>query len=385
MDKQKINFIFLSLILITAFGLYTFFEPAQPPLDEEPNKSYVLDYSVDQRNSLDKASDYKELLSLGLSDEQAKRLILQELKDIHSSTQSQDIYWKTTTASKAALVRQHYVSQQKIRDALIARFGQSTWDEPLFSEVFLPLQKQFPFLTAQEQIALQKFQIDRQIAMMSAPQTSPPFQLSRQNPQRLASRPVTPLSGDVSSILSEKSAFEYNLRMSMLAHQFRASEVDFTENTFRRAYRLLEDLFPARASVTPTDRGKLPDSTLVDRRYDLNELVGAENTLKLMATLDPEFREIQRRAGGLNLNEEQILTAYEISLAARKAIFDGVRAKEVNPQIGVEMIRDAANTQWNQISTHLGEEVAEKLLGSTSHRLRNQPPKVFTPSATIVN
>lgn len=389
MDKQKTIFLFLCLILIAIFGFDLFLDTDEatsaPSSGVEKSNVYISDDRNAPVSSSDNDSNYQELLDRGFSAKQAKRLILQELQDVHSTTELQDIYWKTTEASKVALVGQKHASQQKIRDALKARFGQSARDEPIFREVFLPLQKQFPFLTSHEQIALQQLQIDHQISMMSTPQARTHFSPSRGNPKQLASLLPTTLSLDVSLILSKESAFEYNLRMSTLAHQLRKSDVDFSEETFRKAYQILENLFSVTPSNTVSGRQQLPDSTLVDRRVDLDELLGSENTLKIMVALDPEFQELKRRATAINLNEEQLMMAYEISLEARKAIFEGVRVKESNPEIGVEMIRDAANNHWNQISQQLGDEVAEKLLSPKNHLTTSQQPRVFTSPNTINN
>ena len=386
MDKRRKYFLLLLLILAIIGGLFLFFNTSFQSLDVQ--KSNVThNNSVAKLAGLSGELDYQELLDRGLTENQAKRLIFAELQYIHRDTESEepDIYWEKTEAARTALIRQKYTSQQQVRDALIVHFGQAAREEPIFIDVFRPLQKQFPFLTSKEQIALQKLQIDSQISMLSVQQTQDIFSLNPSNLDQFP--PIMPktLSLDISHILDEDSAFEYNLRMSTLAHQLRNSGVDFSEETFRKTYQILANVFLVKSPKSGADLQQMPESTLVDHRGDLDNLLGGDNTLKVMAALDPEFQTLRRKVAGLNLNEEQIMLAYEISLEARKAIFEALRTKESNPEIGIEMIRDAANSYWNQLSQQLGDEVAEQLLTQKRQISANQQPRVVTPPNTIKN
>ncbi|GEM_PF-183643 len=389
MDMKVVAILTLSLILNAGLSVHFLLTNGAGTSDtsfvSENSNNTVSESSTTLEITSGGNSDFQALIDLGLSKAQAKQLIFQQLKDTYriSNSKIENTYWKNTNASKADYILQKQAVQQQIRDELVALIGQSARDEPSFIEVFRPLQAQFPFLTSQEQIAVQKIQIDHQTAIMKAPKVEAslsPF------PQRTNSHhlPMSPVSVNVNSILSDQSAFEYVLRTSFLARQLRESDVEFTEESFRKAYRLLADLFPAAPSVIDRYQQRLPDKTLVDRREDLDELLGAMNTLKIMSTLDPEFQKLQLKASGLNLDEEQIMTAYEISLEARMAIFDGIRTREDNPEVGVQMIRQAANNHWNQLSQQLGDEVAEQLLGSSSRRANSQQPQVPTFPANII-
>ena len=78
------------------------------------------------------------------------------------------------------------------------------------------------------------------------------------------------------------------------------------------------------------------------------------------------------------------MIAYEIALDARKALLDGIRTRQDNPEIGLQMIREASNNHWNQLSQELGDEVTEQLLGSSSRQIKNQLPQVLAPQTTII-
>lgn len=335
----------------------------------------------------DVITDYHELLNLGLSETQAKRLVYDELKDTLglNDPQVNDIYWANTRALKAASIRKKYAIQAQLRRSLIDLFGSSAEDNQVFSEVFRPLQSKFPFLTSDEQIAVQKIQFEHQIAIMSKPQIKSfsPTSGNSANPQQLAISPLS-LSANVKPVLSDESALEYDLRASFLSSQLRESDVKFSEESFRKTYSLLADLFLAHTSSRAPGQHQLPDKTLMDRRADLEDLLGIEDSLKVIVTLDPEFKNLQRQALSLNLNEEQLMTAYELGLNARKALTDGIRARGENPEVGLQMIREAANNHWNQLSQQLGDEVAEQLLGSSKHRSRTQNSPEMTPQQNII-
>ena len=382
MDMKKPIFFTLSLILNAVFAFSLLFEN-----DKDVSLPLVTSDSLKINVNTDVITDYLELLNLGLSETQAKRLVYEELRDTLglNDFKVEDIYWANSNVSKAASIREKYEIQNQIRQGLIDLFGSSARDNPVFSEAFRPLQLQFPFLTPDEQVAVQKIQLDHQISMMSKPQIKSflPVSGNAASQQHLAVSSSS-LSADVKSVLNEESALEYDLRASFLSSQLRESDVDFTEESFRQTYVLLADLFPAKPQSMISGQHQLPDNTLVDRRVGLEELLGAEDTLKIMVTLDPGFQKLQRQAVTFNLSEQELMTAYEIGLNARKALMDGIRTKAENPEIGLQMIRDAANNHWNQLSQQLGDEAAEQLLGSSRHRGRGQKSQGMTPQNNII-
>ena len=390
MDMKKTTVLSLSLILNVGLGFHMFFKNNADiyltSTGGEPSDILATGDPIDLPANPNHGPYYQDLVILGLSDSQAKQLLFQKLKSAHSPSNpnAQDIYWESNKELQLANIDQKIAAQQIIRDKLIALFGQSAWDEPSFSEIFRPLQPQFPFLLPREQIALQKLQADHQISMMAS-QTKSSFSSSEQtkNPRPLTSAPSL-FSVDVSAVLSEKSAFEYDLRMSFLARQLRESSVEFNEESFRKTYRILAALYPKSIPATAPNKQQTPGKTLVDSRMELEDILGSEGTLQVMVALDPDFQKMQRRASRLNLDQEQLMIAYEIALDARKALLDGIRTRQDNPEIGLQMIREAANNHWNQLSQELGDEVTEQLLGSSSRQIKNQLPQVLAPQTTII-
>lgn len=391
MDMKKTAVLPFSLILNVALGFHIFFKNNADIYPDPTSGEHSAILATGNPIDLDAASNYdsyyQDLVILGLSDSQAKQLLFQKLKGVHnpSSPNAQDIYWESNKELQSASIDQKIAAQQIIRDKLIALFGQSAWDEPSFSEIFRPLQRQFPFLLPREQIALQKLQADHQISIMSASQTKPYFSPSErtENPRPLTSTPSL-FSVDVSAALSETSAFEYDLRMSFLARQLRESSVRFTEESFRKTYRILSALYPKNPRPSIPGKPQMLGKTLIDSRMELEDILGSEDTLKVIVALDPDFQKMQRRASRLNLNQEQLMIAYEIALDARKALLDGIRTRQDNPEIGLQMIREASNNHWNQLSQELGDEVTEQLLGASSPQAKNQLPQVLTPQTTII-
>lgn len=385
MNSKTLSFFSLSLAIAALVAIYYALDTSVsklPPEDTQGRLSNKTSVVVPEKTNI----DYLGLVKNGLSELQAKQLIFQQIKDTDRSelTNIKDRFWESDKTAKTFLLQNKLWSQQRIRDDLIRIFGDSAWEDPTFSEVFKPLQLQFPFLSAKEQIAVHKVQVEHHLAALKSQKMQTQFLQSNQDAHQFTPLSVGFPAADVSEVLSEEAAYEYDLRTSMLAHQLRDSGVDFNEEKFRKTYDLLTDVLPAVRSEKPVGRVKIPESTLVDRRTALQNLLGSEDSMKVIVALDPEFRILQRKAAKLELEVEQLMTAYEISLETRKAILDAIRTKEHSPEIGIEMIRQAGENQWNRISQQLGEDIAKKMLGPTG-RFDYQQPIVFPVSKSKMN
>ncbi len=381
----------LSIILNLALGFNLYFKKnsglTTPASANYPTDSEALTNTPVLESSFDYKTYYHELLALGLSHTQSKQLLIKELEDNQGSVISKksDPYWKATNESTSALIRQRLVNQQAIREKLVALFGISAWDEPPFKSVFRPLQAQFPFLLPQEQIELQRLQVEHQVNLATKKQKR--FLLNSNsrgaNSTKLPSV-SQPSYLDVRAVLSKASALEYGLRMSPLSNQLRHSSVAFNEKEFRKTYQLLADLEIGPLVGKPNEN-MLSIKTLIDYREDLEGILGPERTLKVMTAIDPEFHLLQQKAMHLKLDDQQLMKVYTIALDARETLMNGIRIKHDNPEIGLQMIREAASNHWNQLSLELGDDITRQLLGSSSHQVKNNRPQVLTPQTNTIN
>lgn len=175
------------------------------------------------------------MVGAGLSDRQAKAVILQALHEqyIDPIPVPEDRYWaESPHKAQITYMLSLMDAYDQVRFALRDQFGDRSVSDPVFKRVFQPLALQSPYLSSEEQVALQRFQAEQQLQMLSRSLLNPEA-LVQGDPGswRPASKPAQP--AEPSHLLSDTSWREHRLRASFLANQMRNSGVVFTETSFR--------------------------------------------------------------------------------------------------------------------------------------------------------
>jgi len=141
-------------------------------------------------------------------------------------------YWRNPAEYSAA----HYVevtkSQAKIRQKLLDRYGESAKLDPFFGLYFRPFGEGYEFLSSDQQLTIFKLKYEFLTAMGS-----------RQSPGAgTNSRPSYNHEGlyfkKVKALLSPEQYFQYALRETMLSHQLRAINFDWTEQEFVSVFQI---------------------------------------------------------------------------------------------------------------------------------------------------
>ena len=164
----------------------------------------------------------------------------------------------------------------------------------------------------------------------------------------------------ISEILGPDETFEYSLRYSPLADQLRLSGVVFTEPAFRQVYGILAK------TQNSAQLGKPNPQALIDQRNQLTQLLGKNNTVKVLAALDKRFKNLQIAGQDYDLTQEQLLAAYEIISDSEMAMIQGYFVRKINAEEGINLIRTAARIRESQLINHFGEDVARELMAKFS-------------------
>jgi hypothetical protein len=157
---------------------------------------------------------------------------------------------------------------------------------PVFKDAFYPLSHYADFLTSAQQITLNDQRLEQQIKRLETPSANSLITNPSSQPVGINWRH----GNDVSSIIGEQAAFEYNLRHSYLSDRLRQSGVNFTEANFRDTYAIMATAF-GTANV-----GQINPQTLMIQRTELKETLGDEAALKVLASLDSRFNRLNRIA-----------------------------------------------------------------------------------------
>jgi len=316
----------------------------------------------------------KDVKNIGLSDLQVEILSYGEIKYKQSLQQRHvpDKYWQADYfSSKAAFFNNRLLDDRKVRAALLKRFGKSAPESYVFKDVFYPLSHHADFLTSTQQIALNEQRVQEQINRLENPANK--TQIT--NP---SSQPVVGVNrlhaNDVSSIIGEQAAFEYNLRYSYLSDKLRLSGVDFTEAKFRKTYEIMA------TSFSTTNVANISSQTLIVQRNELREALGDEAALRVLASLDGRFNMLNRVAQQNDLTEEQTLFIYEVISQSEMEMVEAYELRETNPQRSAQLMRDASLNKKQQLYSYLGEDLAK----SVTHEFNKPIPGSRTPAGIIL-
>ena len=297
------------------------------------------------------SKNYQDFLNAGLNVSQAKYLVFMSLQEqyVGALESITDRYWEVNPKVGQAIYLQRLLdAQSSIREELISEFGEEARMDPIFSSLFQPLAQQAPYLTADEQLALQRENMERRLVSANRNIDIKP-KLEDGTPSSVGSYkdslPENPIN-----ILSEEARKEYNLRHSGLAERLRSSEVKFDEEEFREAF----DLVSPSQKLAPYERAMALG--------ELTDLVGSSDAQDIWSKVDPGFDAIATVGSKHELSHQDIQLAYEIINTSYQNILDAQSLRERNPLEAQEAVKSASVERNDELSSQFGQEVAFELV-----------------------
>ncbi len=290
------------------------------------------------------ASYYQGLLTLGLSEHEAKRLLFAELEDAAVAGIDQPVirYWQNGLAPAAGYRLAVAAAERGVRAQLEDLFGAAAVAAPEFVKLYRPLGAELDFLDSGAQIALNEWRLDE--ATLHPAQRLPSNATS--------SQAGSPAPYNVPPVLTADDAFEYALRISPLADALRASDIDFTESEFRNAYRTL--------AAVDTAAGD-PAAQLEARRA-LREELGAQRSDHVWARLDPTFGSLAAVAADLGLGQATVDAAYGVMNDAQERLLAWVASGAADSRRSVGPIHDIRAEERRRLEDLVGAAAADRLL-----------------------
>ena len=325
----------------------------------------VADNRIDGLAYRDGSSDstsayYESLRARGLGVDETKPLILAQLEAsllAEADTGTLDSYW----AAEMAATYLHYEldiarQQASLRAAIVDIYGPSSVSDPAFRRIFKPLYPRLSFLTPDEHVEVQRFQLEQRLERSSqqirssvAPGKALPANFISVSGHREL---VEKLDG----FLKPATVTEYLIRYSPLASQMRSSDVQFSEAEFRAAYSFLEKL----------ELGLDGPNEFVAIRASLRKLLGPKRFTQLWAVRDPMFAAIESAGVHLGLSETEVLGAYEVVNDTQEMMIQAAERFGSNPEQGRTAANDARAIRLERLSGLIGLAKAEDLLRAHS-------------------
>ena len=289
-------------------------------------------------------ANYKKLLSKGLSDYQAKSLILDALgAQPFSTAPDKANYWTPSVANiRVERIQSRLDSQRKIRISLVEIFGETAKTDLAFSQLFQPLAQRLHFLSSDQQIAVQEQRVRAEINTLKRSQSG--------------NYDGEQVRVNVTDLLPAEAAFEYGVRYSTKAEQLRHADIDFSEELFRNTFKVV--------AVTSNALGKRQQggSAIIQQRSELRALLGQDDATKVMAALDSRFANMSKKGRFQGLTQDQLYFVYQIIADSEAQMIQGYHLRQTNQNAGIKLIREASATRNTKLASYLGEEVAGLLM-----------------------
>jgi hypothetical protein len=219
--------------------------------------------------------------------------------------------------------------------------------------VFRPLDPVFSFIGSAQQVAIQKLKLEQQVALADrAPRASVAGPLSRAPSDATAA--AKEFVNRLGTLLEPTTFHEYLLRDSPLAEQLRRSSVEFTEAEFRETFDILRGL-----------EESIPDAgSYANARSSLRALLGGRRFSILWAGRDPLFSAVQRAGEKHSLDDEKLLSVYELFNDHQDALLEATRSANGDPQRQSQGFREAQSRLETRLSGIVGADVAADIARS---------------------
>ena len=303
------------------------------------------------------------LLGRGLTVEETKPLVLAWLlaESAHAGRSNDaDDYWRSAyVVATVEKVRRSAAAADHVRAELIELYGsQASWD-PVFAPVFMPLDDRYAFLESEQQLALQKLQLDRQLRQArNAATKSAPAVLETPGPTPARASATAEVWQELRAGLGADAALQYLYRFSPLADQLRSANIDLTDVEFRGAFATL-----LQFETAPTD-----PQTFTRAREALRTSLGDARFTRLWAARDPLFGVIAGAGRQHGLAEGAIVAAYAVFNDAQDRLAAAAdRFAVVDPPRAAAELRGVQQDTQQRLASLVGQDAADALMHASTH------------------
>ncbi len=346
-------------------GLYLL--SAEPPSVDAPMSLLAAPAPAPQRVGVVQtggdALAYREaLLARGLALEETKPLVLARLVEEVARVDQRngaDDYWRSGYAvATVENLQQRMAAADRVRARLLELYGSHARRDPVFAPLFEPLDARYAFLASEQQLALQKLQLDRQLKQAKAvPTTSAPGPANAAEPATARVSATVQASLELHAVLGADAASQYLYRFSPLAEQLRSANVDLSAADFRSAFATLLRFEMASDPQTFTRTREALRSALGDARFT-----------KLWAARDPLFRVVAAEGRQQGLADGLISAAYAVFNDTQDRFAAAAdRVASLDPQRAGAELRGIQEDMQQRLASLVGQDAAEALVRASTH------------------
>jgi hypothetical protein len=271
-------------------------------------------------------------------------------------------YWRRADASPLEQLTEDLAWQAEQRLTLVDLFGEEVVDDPMFENLFKPLNRQLPFLSSNKQIALDELNQRRRAAREEVFRTGSAI---REDGEELRESYVD-AEEQIRQLLTPDEYFEYRLRQSPIAYSMRRDlgDVINSEQEFR-------DVFEIRASnVDPTDIQTRRFQSRTDPQVEekVRTYLGGERYKAYQRASDPRYRVLKSIGELYDNSDSDIIRVYDEISNLTDEISEVQADNALSREEQREKIESMREESYEKIERIAGSETKDSIL-KNSRRL----------------
>ncbi|MFT7244979.1 MAG: hypothetical protein ACI82A_002344 [Candidatus Azotimanducaceae bacterium] len=307
-----------------------------------------------------------QLRDAGYEESLLRQIVLATLNRDHLLAEANEfkaLYWQAADKDSEAKLSLQLDWEADRRQQLLALFGTDIANDPLFEEIFKPLNDSLSFLNSDKQVKLYELQrrdeakTQRLFADGFTQESREDLQSQRQNLQR-----------QIAELLGTEDAFEYHLRESRLADRIRGglSEFDYSEQEFRKIFAIRkenEGVESSRFSNRAEYREQREQSEARIRDY-----LGPTRYENFARSQDPAYRSLQSIGERYGNSTAEINEVYSVAQAAATQIDELRNRNTLNREDRQQRMSEIRSESYAEIERIAGKDTAESV-SENSRRL----------------
>lgn len=308
-----------------------------------------------------------QLRERGLSEDLVRQMVLAAInRDFLIQEQSRQIdtpYWKRPERGRYRYqtVMADLSNKEAKRTLLLDIFGEDIIEDPVFADLFKPLDESLAFLSSDKQIAMDSLR--RSSRAVGTVQRSGFLREDRTEIRSTAAD----LNRAIEELLTPDEYLEMQLRESRLAQVVKSNMdgMEYGEQEFR-------DIFQIRNALeSDAERASGPggrDAFMAAREASneqVRDYLGEQRFEEYERLQDPLFRSLKTVGEYYNTSESDVVAVYDITNQANTQIRELSQNKQLTKQESRQKVEEIQAETHSNIVDLVGEEAADSVLQNT--------------------
>lgn len=308
-----------------------------------------------------------QLRERGLSEDLVRQMVLAAInRDFLIQEQSRQIdtpYWKRPERGRYRYqtVMADLSNKEAKRTLLLDIFGEDIIEDPVFADLFKPLDESLAFLSSDKQIAMDSLRRSSRAA--GTVQRSGFLREDRTEIRSTAAD----LNRAIEELLTPDEYLEVQLRESRLAQVVKSNMdgMEYGEQEFR-------DIFQIRNALeSDAERASGPggrDAFMAAREASneqVRDYLGEQRFEEYERLQDPLFRSLKTVGEYYNTSESDVVAVYDITNQANTQIRELSQNKQLTKQESRQKVEEIQAETHSNIVDLVGEEAADSVLQNT--------------------